>query len=213
MTTKTDRRQEHRERLLEGMLQAAGEEGYEAASVRSILDRAGLYRQAFYDNFGDKDECYLAAFDFGVGRVAERLGAAVAAAGGEADWRTRMRVGLAEFLGFCEDDPATARALVVEVHVPGGEALMKRAATMRRIAAFVDSAREELDPKQEAPPEITSEGIVAGIHAVVYSRLAAPADDASEFRSLLPELMHLAVLPYFGSEAAAAEMQRATAGS
>ncbi len=191
------------------MLQAVGEDGYEAASVRSVLVRADLYRQAFYDNFGDKDECFLAAFDLGVERVGRRLEEAVAQAGEGADWRTRMRLGLAEFLGFCEDEPAIARALVVEVHVPGGEALMRRAATMRRIAGFVDTAREELGEGQEAPPSITSEGIVAGIHAVVYSRLATPLaeEGATEFRSLLPELMHLAVLPYFGSEAAAAEMQ------
>jgi AcrR family transcriptional regulator len=189
------------------MLEAVGEEGYEGASVHSVLVRADLYRQAFYENFSDKDECYLAAFDFGVERLAERL-AAASQAGDGADWRTRMRLGLADFLGFCEDEPAIARALVVEVHVPGGEALMKRAAAMRRIAAFVDTAREELGDGQEAPPEITAEGIVAGIHAVVYSRLAAASGNGAgaEFRSLLPELMHLAVLPYFGSEAAAAEM-------
>jgi AcrR family transcriptional regulator len=206
MTSKTERREEQRERLLEGMLIAVGEEGYEAASVRSVLDRAGLYRQAFYDNFADKDECYLAAFDFGVERVAERL----AAAGSEGDWRSRMRAGLGEFLAFCEDEPALARALVVEVHVPGGEALQRRAATLRRIAAFVDTAREELGAAAEEVPAITSEGIVAGIHAVIYSRLATPPEDGGEpeFRALLPELMHLAVLPYFGNEAAAAEMQR-----
>ncbi len=194
------------------MLQAVGEEGYEAASVRSVLVRADLYRQAFYDNFGDKDECFLAAFDLGVERLERRLADAMAQAGEGAGWRTRMRLGLAEFLGFCEDEPAVARALVVEVHVPGGEALMRRAAVMRRAAAFVDSAREELGEGEEAPPSITSEGIVAGIHAVVYSRLATPLEEegAAEFRSLLPELMHLAVLPYFGSEAAAAEMQPST---
>jgi AcrR family transcriptional regulator len=214
MATKTERREVHRERLLEGMLEAVGKEGYEAASVRAVLGRADLYRQAFYDNFGDKDECYLAAFDFGVERVAGRLAAAVAQVG-EGDWRSRMRAGLAEFLAFCEDEPAVARALVVEVHVPGGEALLKRAATMRRIAAFVDTAREELGDDEEAPPAITAEGIVAGIHAVVYSRLATPPEGSGEpeFRALLPELMHLAVLPYFGSDAAAAEMRRAAAQS
>ena len=50
-----------REKILEGMLEAVGAEGYDGTSVRTILDRTGLYRQAFYDNFPDKDECYLAA--------------------------------------------------------------------------------------------------------------------------------------------------------
>ena len=36
-----------REKILEGMLEAVGAEGYETASVRTVLDRTGLYRQAF----------------------------------------------------------------------------------------------------------------------------------------------------------------------
>ena len=34
-----------------------------------MLDRTGVYRQAFYDNFADKDDCYLQAYDAGVERV------------------------------------------------------------------------------------------------------------------------------------------------
>jgi AcrR family transcriptional regulator len=48
-----------RQTILEGMLEAVGTEGYEQTSVRTVLDRTGVYRQAFYDNFADKDECYL----------------------------------------------------------------------------------------------------------------------------------------------------------
>ena len=59
-----------RQRILEGMLEAVGEVGYDAASVRTVLGKTGLYRQAFYDNFPDKDACYLEAFDFGVEVVA-----------------------------------------------------------------------------------------------------------------------------------------------
>ena len=32
----------------------------------------GLYRQAFYDNFPDKETCYLEAFDAGVARLEAR---------------------------------------------------------------------------------------------------------------------------------------------
>ena len=45
------------------MLEAVGAEGYERTSVRTVLDRTGVYRQAFYDNFADKDDCYLQAYD------------------------------------------------------------------------------------------------------------------------------------------------------
>ena len=78
---------------------------------------------------------------------------------------------------------------------------------MKRAANFIDLARvESMGP--EAPPPIAAEGIVAGIHAVVHSRLSSGAEG---FRRLLPEFMYFAVLPYFGADVAGAEMEAARA--
>ena len=79
---------------------------------------------------------------------------------------------------------------------------------MKRAAEFIDLARLELG-QAETPPQIAPEGIVAGIHAIVHSRLSTGATDG--FRDLLPEFMYFAVLPYFGAEAAGEEMQAARA--
>jgi hypothetical protein len=57
-----------------------------------------------------------------------------------------------------------------------------------------------------APP-MAPEGVVAGIHAMIHARLATGVSDG--FRELLPEFVYFAVLPYFGSEAASAEMEAA----
>jgi AcrR family transcriptional regulator len=194
-----------RQLILDGMLEAVGAEGYERTSVRTVLDRTGVYRQAFYDNFADKDDCYLQAFEAGT----ERLEALVkAAAAGERTWQGQLRAGLAALLDFLDAEPDLGRGLIVEVHAAGAEALAKRATAMQRATEFLDSARGAL-PEAESPPAIAPEGIAAGIHAVIHSRLAAGADDG--FRKLLPEFMYFAVLPYFGAEAASAEMQAAAA--
>jgi hypothetical protein len=68
--------------------------------------------------------------------------------------------------------------------------------------AMIDLAREE---SISSAPAISAEAIIAGMLAVLHTRLAA--DQTSDFIRLLPELMYLAVLPYFGAEAAAAEMR------
>ena len=194
-----------REKILEGMLEAVGTEGYDATSVRTVLDRAGLYRQAFYDNFADKDECYLAALEMGIAR----LEAVVArAAASEEDWRAKLRAGLGALLDQLDAEPEMGRAVIVEVHAAGPEALARRAEAMKRAADFIDLARVEAD-EAETPPQIASEGIIAGIHAIVHSRLCTGATDG--FRSLLPEFMYFAVLPYFGADAASAEMKAARA--
>ncbi len=194
-----------RQRILEGMLEVVGSNGYDAASVRMVLDSTGLYRQAFYDEFADKDACFLEAMRFGAAKL-EAI--AVEAASGEDDWRAQLRAGIGAVLDALEDDPANGMALIVEVHAAGPEALAIRSEAMKRLTDFVDSARRTATGA-EAPPPIAAEGIVAGMHAVVHAKLAAGED--SGFRQLLPDFMYFAVLPYFGPEVADAEMKAARA--
>jgi AcrR family transcriptional regulator len=186
------------------MLEAVGTSGYDAASVRMVLVGTGLYRQAFYDNFADKEACYLEAFGFG---IAHLEAVAIAAAEPERSWQGKLRAGLGAFLEALDADPVLARALIVEVHVAGPEALQSRSAAMKRVADFIDSARDASEGS-EAPPPIAAEGIVAGMHAVVHAKLAA--GEESGFRELLPDFMYFAVLPYFGADVAGEEMKKAT---
>jgi len=194
-----------RQQILEGMLEVVGDYGYEAASVQKVLDLTGLYRQAFYDSFGDVEACYLAALDAGIARV-EALVAHAAAS--EESWRGKLRAGLTALLEGLEADPGLGRALIVEVHAAGPDALRRRSEAMKSVTDFIDSARADLD-EAEAPPPIAAEGIVAGMHSVVHAKLAA--GDVDGFAALLPDFMYFAVLPYFGPEAAEREMQAAKA--
>ncbi len=194
-----------REKILTGMLEEVGAAGYEATSVRTVLARTRLYRQAFYDNFADKDECYRSAFEIGVERLESLAGAAATS---KESWKGKLRAGLGAILDFLDSEADIGRALLVEVHAAGPEALGRRAEAMKRAADFIDLARLE-SGEAESPPRIAPEGIVAGIHAVIHSRLSTGASEG--FRELLPEFMYFAVLPYFGAEAATAEMQAARA--
>lgn len=186
------------------MLEAVGAEGYAATSVRAVLDCTGLYRQAFYDHFEDKLDCYLHAYDAGV----ERIEALVReAAAGAPSWREELRAGLAALLAFLDAEPDVGRALVVEVHAAGPRALAKRDAAMRRLAGYLDRARMTGD-RAAGAPVIAPEAVAAGIHSVLHTRLASRRDGA--FAELLPEFMYIAVLPYYGAEAASAELRMDT---
>jgi AcrR family transcriptional regulator len=186
------------QRILAGMLEAVGAEGYALASVRSVLSRTDLYRQAFYDHFADKQDCYLQAYDHGVEQIETRVRAA---AEGADSWRDGLRAGLGALLDFLEAEPDVGRALLVEVHAAGPEALAKRDAAVHQFGTYLDQAR---DDAAGTAPAIASEAVAAGIHSVLHARLAAHEDDG--FRRLLPEFMYIAVLPYYGAEAASAEM-------
>lgn len=181
------------------MLQAVGTRGYERTSVQDVVTEAGLYRQAFYDSFEDKEDCYLQAIDAGSAWIELAMREA---AMGETTWRGQLRGALAGLLGFLEEQPEVGRALLVEVHAAGPEAVEKRTEAMERAAMMMDGAREE---GAGTAPEISAEAVVAGILAVLHTRLST--EQTGNFMQLLPELMYLAVLPYFGPDAAAAEMR------
>jgi AcrR family transcriptional regulator len=180
------------------MLVSVGSQGYEQTTVQDAITNAGLYRQAFYDNFQDKEDCYLQALDAGSGWVEVAMREASAEMTG---WRRQLRGALTALLRFLDRQPAIGRALLVEVHAAGPRAVGKRTEAMERAALMVDRAREESDADA---PAISAEAIVAGILAVLHTRLATGQTDG--FEQLLPELMYLAVLPYFGADTAALEL-------
>ena len=146
-----------RERILEGMLEAVGAKGYEQTTVQDAIEAAGLYRQAFYDSFSDKEDCYLQALEAGV--VWAESVMREAAAAGEPNWRGRMRGSLRGLLEFLDNRPRIGRALLVEVHAAGPRAVEKRTEAMVRAAKLIDLARAEGDG---AAPAISAEAVVAG---------------------------------------------------
>jgi AcrR family transcriptional regulator len=188
-----------RQRILQGMLESVGTKGYEQTTVQDAIEAAGLYRQAFYDSFDDKEDCYLQALDAGSAWVELAMRET---ASGSSTWRGRLRGALAGLLGFLDAQPEVGRALFVEVHAAGPRAVQKRTEAMERAAELMDRAREE---SEDAAPAISAEAVVAGILAVLHGRLSSAQTDG--FEQLLPELMYLAVLPYFGAEAASAELR------
>jgi AcrR family transcriptional regulator len=188
-----------RQRILQGMLEAVGKKGYERATVQDAIAAAGVYRQAFYDSFSDKEDCYLQAIDAGSAWVELAMREAAV---GQQTWRGQLREALSGLLRFLDEQPEVGRALLVEVHAAGPGAVSKRTEAMERASSLMDRAREE---SGEAAPAISAEAVVAGILAVLHSRLSG--DQTDGYSALLPELMYLAVLPYFGPGVAAEEMR------
>src|SRR5215218_7412356 len=98
------------------MLKAVGTHGYERTTVQDAIAEAGVYRQAFYDSFEGKEDCYLQALDAGSAWVELAMREAAA---GSSTWREQLRGALAGLLSFLEEQPEIGRALLVEVHAAG----------------------------------------------------------------------------------------------
>ena len=196
-----------RDRLLDAMLLATAEVGYEHVAVRHVVGRAGAGRQSFYTYFENKDDCFAQAHEAAIERLYERV---IGAAKPQPSWREGLRAGLAELLGFCAEEPQVARALFIEVHAAGGKALEKRNEVMARFAAAIDSARNEASAQASAP-SVTGAFMVGAIETMVTTRLMD--GEPEKIRDLLPGILHFVVLPYFGEDAAWEELTAAPLAS
>lgn len=192
-----------RERLLAAMIGAVTEIGYNALTVQNVLTRAGISRPTFYEQFEDKEDCFLAAFDAAASRMRDRIEATVADSG--PGWRDQLRSGIAELLRYIADEPEEARMVIVEARASSPAGLRRRDELLDRFANCVDAlVREDLD---EPPSAIAAAGVVGGIESVVYARLQKGETD--DLGALLPSLMYFAVLAYAGRKAAGEELDDA----
>lgn len=192
-----------RERLLASMIKTVTEIGYSALTVQNVLTRAGISRPTFYEQFEDKEDCFLAAFDACAARLKKRIEGAVADAG--PGWREQLREGIAELLRFIADEPEEARTVIVEARASSPAGLRRRDELLDHFAGCIDAlVREDLD---ETPSAIAAAGVVGGIESVLYARLQK--EETAELDALLPSLMYFAVLAYAGQELAVEELDDA----
>jgi len=192
-----------RERLLAAMTRTVTEIGYNALTVQNVLARAGISRPTFYEQFEDKEDCFMAAFDASAAQMQKRIEAAVADAG--LSWRDKLRSGIAELLRFVANEPEAARMVIVEARASSPAGLLRRDELLDRFASCIDAlVREDLD---EPPSAIAAAGVVGGIESVLYARLQK--GETEDLDSLLPSLMYFAVLAYAGQEAASEELDDA----
>jgi TetR/AcrR family transcriptional regulator len=63
-----DKTFEHSEKLLEAALQEFAAQGYQQASINTILQKAGMSKGQFYYHFGNKEKLYLALIDVLIAR-------------------------------------------------------------------------------------------------------------------------------------------------
>lgn len=190
-----------RMRIMEAAVEACGARGYREATVQDVIDLYGGHRQQFYKHFSGKAECYAAAYEFEVDRLYAALGNRAAA---EPNWCRGLVVMLYGLADFLRERPTFARGLLVEVHVAGGPALLKRLEVFERLTHAVDSARHETESRH-SPPPVTATFMVGAIEAAVTSALSRATPE--DFAAAVPELAQMVIAAYFGDEIAGDETE------
>src|SRR5665213_1232067 len=191
-----------RARLLTAAVQVVSEVGYRGMSTARVSTRAGVSRKTFYDLFIDREDCFLAAFDDTVSRIAA---VATPAFEDEGRWREGVRAGLSSVLQFIGDEPVSGSLVVIDALGAGPRVLERRAQWLATLSSIVDQGRSEVKPGREPPP-LTADGVVGAVLSVLHARLLEREDGSPV--ELLNPLMAVIVLPYLGPAAAKKELQR-----
>jgi AcrR family transcriptional regulator len=167
-----DRRELRRTLLLDAAFELLGTDGWEAMTVRSVLERARLNPRYFYESFSDLDQLAVAVYD----RVVDELGAVVMAAlaasnDTPADQVRSVVRGIVEFI---DEDRRRGRILYVEGL--GNEALnRRRLETGRMVVAFLEDSAAARRPSGQAADEVgrvAASVLVGGFSQLLVDRLA-----------------------------------------
>lgn len=164
------------------MAEAVADHGYAKTSVAQVLRRAGVSRESFYEQFSNKEECFLAAYDAAASSLLEVMGAGLAGtanptqADADEDLPATLSRLLEVYLAALAAEPAVARTFFVEVYAAGDAALVRRVAVQAR---FVDAVTAIVGARDEHE-RFACEALVAAISALVTQRVCAGRFDEIE---------------------------------
>jgi AcrR family transcriptional regulator len=186
-------------RLVAGMLRVLPERGYPGTTIGHITREAGVSRAAFYQQFADKEDCFLATYELASEWVCERVERAVAAA---EEWPDRVRAGTAEILRLLAANPAVAHLIAVESLQAGAAARERQQAFLSRFAAALRAGRPGRPELPEDLEELLLGGVVSLVARYVDSGRAEQLPDATAM------LVEYLLIPYLGQGEATASVSR-----
>ena len=167
-----------RQRILDAILDVVGEHGYAAATVAHVTKAAGISRTTFYEQFRNKQNAFLTAYD----EFGKRFLADISAATGESPAEV-LAASAGKLVDWGRRRPLACRAFLVEIHAVGPEGLEHRDRAMRRaeelfdrVAAWVRSVDSSLAP----PPRLVGRAVVAASWELTAQGIRTPGDTSTE---------------------------------
>jgi AcrR family transcriptional regulator len=163
-------------RLIEAMIELAARDSYQSVSISQLSSHAGVSSATFYEQFGDKEACAVAAFR----TASERILAQVAVApSGEPSiseqWAELAEATLRSLLEVISRDSSAARLLFVEPLGGGARIAAERKGVMRRLR---HRAEEFLagTPVGGQSLDLPPAALMGGLRSIVSRHLRASAE-------------------------------------
>ena len=157
----------HAARLTDGLAASIAEKGYAATTIADVVRRAHVSKRTFYEQFADKEACFLALYS----QTTDELLALIAdAADGGRPWEQRVEAAARIYFERLAAEPALLRAALVEIQAAGPRARRLRRDVQRRYADLLralseQAAAERRDVRPLSPRLATA--IVGGLNELM----------------------------------------------
>jgi AcrR family transcriptional regulator len=172
-----------RARLYGGMIESISQRGYGRTTVAHVIALAGVSRRAFYEQFSNKEECFLATYDIVVARSRKLV---LAAWSSERGWANRLHASCKTFLDDIVEQPKGAHLVLIDSLGIGSKARERLHLAGNAYERLVAEAFK-VSPDVAPLPAIASRAIVGGVRHVVFNRIRE--DRVPELRNLTDELL------------------------
>jgi AcrR family transcriptional regulator len=174
--------------LLSAVAKLTAAEGYEALTVRRILDAAGAPKRSFYSHFSGADECFLAAVDSEVDAVVRSIESAAPQPGLAGACRT-----IAALCSAIAGDQAFSNLCFAELLSPGGAGARACERLTARLVELLGLSGE-LSPGES---DVAAEASVGAVWGVLHNE--AVAGRARAVPQIARVLAYLVLAPSFGA--------------
>lgn len=154
-------------RLFGAMIEAVSQRGYSATKVADVIALAGVSRRAFYEQFHNKEHCFLATHDILVARERKRV---IEAWRRERGWANSLRAGCKALLDGVAADPKGARLVLVETLGSGARARQRTHLAGIAFERLIESVLQIAPGRRELPP-LTPRAIVGGVRQILHARV------------------------------------------
>ncbi len=187
--TPTDVARHQRIRMHGAMIEAVATRGYQNTSVRHVIGLAGVSRRAFYEQFANKEECFMETFDLVVNRGIARINQAYRSAPGGLE--ERMRTAFGAFAEEVETNSKGLHLVMIDAQAVSPEGRRRLGRTLGIFEGLLSSSFS--DPRRpDALPLPVVRAIVGGLRRAAYLHLHdGPSEDLT---ALTEEMLRWSLL-------------------
>ena len=157
-----------RRRMYGAMIEAVASNGYGRTSVKQVVTLAGVSRRAFYEQFANKEECFLATLELIANQAMERIADAYRSTEGTLE--QRLKAALTTFAEVVQNNPKGARLMLVDAPSAGPAGWERLTETLTIFEERL-SASFEHAPDAAPLPEPVARAIVGGLRRATFVRL------------------------------------------